>query len=355
MHHIDSVELNVTRCTSNLGGIALATLMVVGTLAPLAECQNVSKAPEPTGAKADSQDKVMTQAELEQASAHLAQELKTAVEQGTITSRQMGHFKIADVQRVIRDKQLSPREATDRLRFYQKLATGLMAGTLTGDEAVKRIQSFNVMGNADASKNWVSGIWVIEGAKEDDPDKDLALFASTSGEIALGYLCEYTISEDDTVKMVFTKPGDGVSPDVTLDMFFSRDAAGDVTMHGKRNGWVEGEDPEEITLPLTPRESALVSPDDERWIIGWWTLPVGDRPYALCFFPDGSCTFTDQYGIYKIDGKIADLKMRHSSRQMQELTLEQSGTASLSHLKLKFDDAQTEPSLTFTRKQTDPA
>ena len=142
----------------------------------------------------------MTQAELEQTGAQLAQELKAAVEQGTITSRQMEYFKIADVQRVIRDKRLSPREATDRLRFYQKLANGLKAGTLSGDEVARRIQTFNVMGDADASKNWVSGVWVSEGVEEDDPDKNLALFASTSGEIALGFLCTYTINEDKTVK-----------------------------------------------------------------------------------------------------------------------------------------------------------
>jgi hypothetical protein len=354
MHDSESVALNVARRRSNLVVIALVSLMAVGTLATLAEGQDTSKAPETTGDQADSRDKLMTQAELEQTGAQLAQELQAVVEQGTITSSQMDQFKIADVQRVIRDKRLSPREATDRLRFYQKLANGLKAGTLSGDEAARRIQTFNVMGDADASKNWVSGIWVSEAAGKDDPDKDLALFASTSGEIALGFLCTYTINEDETVKMVFTKPGDGVSPDVTLDMFFSRDAAGDVTMHEKREGRIEGEEPKEITLPLTPRQSALVSPDDERWIIGWWTLPVGDRPYALCFFPDGSCTFTDQYGIYKIDGKVADVKMRHSSRRMQEMTLEQGETASLSHLKIKSDEAQKEPSLAFTRKQPNP-
>ena len=169
MHESETVALNVARRRSNRVVIALATLMAVGTLAPLAEGQDTSKTPETTGDQADSQGKLMTQAELEQTGAQLAQQLKAAVEQGTITSRQMEYFKIADVQRVIRDKRLSPREATDRLRFYQKLANGLKAGTLSGDEVARRIQTFNVMGDADASKNWVSGVWVSEGVEEDDP------------------------------------------------------------------------------------------------------------------------------------------------------------------------------------------
>lgn len=206
---------------------------------------------------------------------------------------------------------------------------------------------------ATPATNWVSGIWVRNDPREDEPSKNLALFASPSGEIALGRLCGYTMTDDDTVEMVFTKPSDGVSEQYSMDMSFVRNADGTVAMHGTRDGYVEGEGVELITLPLTPRESALVGDGDDEWIVGWWTIPVGNRPYALCFFPDGSCTFTDQYGVYQVDGETAILKLRHGSQRTRELTQQPNGTVHLSR-KATPGVKQRDQDVVFTRKQRKP-
>ena len=357
----DSLSRRIASCTLELHRVTFAALLMIGGAGSLAGCQNPPQSQQhqssqATGDRTTPQNDLMSFAELERTRAEIARELDTAVREGRLSSRQADRFKIKALQTWLADENASRRLETDRLRLYRSLVDGVMAGTLSGREAVSRLGAFNVMDGGDPKNNWVSGVWV---------ERDSVLFASASGEFARGNLGRYTIEEDGTVEMALPtgettrvmkkqRQEDGTSKFVTVEVerpawngSASRNAAGKVTLklqppsnQGEKSRMV-------MKLLLEPRDSATFSPD--RWIVGFWNTNFNERPFTFCFFPDGSCTWTYEYGVYKVDGDVADLKM-NGSRNLQRLALQDDGSARLSERNPGAGENRSRSGVTYTRK-----
>ena len=102
-----------------------------------------------------------------------------------------------------------------------------------------------------------------------------------------------------------------------------------------------------MKLLLEPRDSATFNPD--RWIVGFWNTNFNERPFTFCFFPDGSCTWTYEYGVYKVNGDVADLKANRS-RNLQRLALQDDGSARLSKRNPGAGENRPRSGVTYTRK-----
>lgn len=229
-----------------------------------------------------------------------------------------------------------------------------MAETRSGREAVGGLGAFNAVDGGDPGNNWVAGVW-IEG--------DSVLFASPSGEFARGHLGRSTIEEDGMIKLTLPtgentrvmkkqRQEDGASKFVVVDDqqpawngAASRNAAGLITLRlqpssneGKKSTTV-------IELPLAARDTGAFSPVDDRWIVGFWNRRLNNLPFTFCFFPDGICTGTNDYGV----DKAATLKAS-GSRYLQRLDLQDDGSAHLSRKTPGADANRRGAGVTYTRR-----
>ena len=128
-----------------------------------------------------------------------------------------------------------------------------------------------------------------------------------------------------------------------------RNAAGLITLRlqpssneGKKSTTV-------IELPLAARDTAAFSPVDDRWIVGFWKTRLNNLPFTFCFFPNGICTGTDDYGVDKVDGKVATLKA-NGSRYLQRLDLQDDESAHLSRKTPGADANRRGAGVTYTRR-----
>ena len=303
----------------------------------------------------------MNAAELEQSRAKIARELDTAVREGTLSRIQADRFEIEALKPWLAGEVASRRVETDRLRLYRSLVDGIMAGTLSGREAASRLGAFNAVEGGDPENNWVAGVW-IEG--------DSVLVASPSGEFARGYLGRYTIEEDGMIKMTLPtgentrimkkqRQEDGTSKFVVVgdqqpawNGAASRNAAGQVTLRLQPSSNEGRKSTTVIELPLAARDTATFSPIDQGWIVGFWNTSLNNLPFTFCFFPDGICTGTSDYGVYKVDGKVATLKTS-GSRSLRRLALQDDGSARLSRQASGTDANRGSGGVTYTRRSAD--
>lgn len=356
----DSLARRIANHALELQGLALATLLMIGSTGFLAGCQTPprDRSQQAADDRPDPRNGPMNAAELEQSRAEIARELDTAVREGRISRIQADRFEIEALKPWLAGENASRRVETDRLRLYRSLVDGIMAGTLSGREAVSRLGAFNAVEGGDPGNNWVAGVW-IEG--------DSVLFASPSGEFARGYLGRYTIEEDGVIKITLPtgkntramrkqRQEDGTSKFVMVDdrqpawnAAASRNEAGLVTLRLQPSSRGGKESTTVIELPLAARDSATFSPAYDRWIVGFWNTRLNNLPFSFCFFPDGICTGTNDYGVYKVDGKVATLKA-NGSRNLQRLDLQDDGSARLSRQTPGAGANRWSAGVTYTRR-----